>query len=221
MPPLLHTTLFSLGVALLATALILPPGVAMGWILARFRWPGKWAVETLVALPLVVPPVATGLLLLQLIGRKSPLGQLWESWTGAPLVFTWKAVVVATAVMAFPLLVRSARVAFEEVPVRLEHMALTLGASRWRAFFLVTLPLAKRGLVAGAVLAFARALGEFGATMLVAGYIPGETNTLALDIYHYVQLGQDERAWAAMLVSLSLAAGALLVSERWVRKGQA
>jgi molybdate transport system permease protein len=214
----LPVTLFTLGVALLGTLLILPGGVALGWLLARRRWPGKALVETLVALPLVIPPVATGLILLKLFGRRGPLGVFLEHTFGLEIVFTWKAVVLATAVMALPLLVRTARVAFEEVPARLEQVARTLGAGPWRVFFTVTLPLARRGLLAGCVLAFARALGEFGATVMVAGMIPGETITLALGIYHEVQLGHDGAALGLLAVSVTLAFGALAASEWLLRR---
>jgi molybdate transport system permease protein len=215
---LYHVTLFTLGVALLSTLLILPPGVALGWLLARRRWPGKAVVETLVALPLVIPPVATGLILLKLFGRRGPLGLLVQHVFGVEIVFTWKAVVLATAVMSFPLLVRSARVAFEEVPQRLEGVARTLGAGPWRTFFTISLPLARRGLLAGGVLAFARALGEFGATVMIAGMIPGETITLSLGIYHEVQLGNDNAALVLLAVSVVLAFGAVATSEWLLRR---
>ncbi|BET65124.1 molybdate ABC transporter permease subunit [Opitutales bacterium ASA1] len=218
MGDLLDITLFTLGVALLSTLLILPPGVALGWLLARRAWPGKVLVETLVALPLVIPPVATGLILLKLFGRRGPLGRFFEEVLGVEIVFTWKAVVLASAVMAFPMLVRAARVAFEEVNPRLEETARTLGASAWDAFWSVTLPSARRGLLAGCVLAFARALGEFGATVMLAGMIPGETITLALGIYHEVQLGRDEAAFGLVLVSVALAFVALWASERLARR---
>ena len=218
MGDILPVTLFTLGVALLGTLLILPGGVALGWLLARRRWPGKTLVETLVALPLVIPPVATGLILLKLFGRRGPLGVFLERTLGVEIVFTWKAVVLATAVMALPLLVRTARVAFEEVPPRLEQVARTLGAGPWRVFFTITLPLARRGLLAGCVLAFARALGEFGATVMVAGMIPGETITLALGIYHEVQLGHDGAALGLLAVAVALAFGALAASEWLLRR---
>lgn len=218
MPEIVQVTLFTLGVALLSTLLILPPGVALGWLLARRNWPGKVLVETLVALPLVIPPVATGLVLLKLFGRRGPLGLLAQNVFGVEIVFTWKAVVLATAVMSLPLLVRSARVAFEEVPQRIEGVARTLGAGPWRTFFTITLPLARRGLLAGCVLAFARALGEFGATVMIAGMIPGETITLALGIYHEVQLGHDDVALGFLGVSVTLAFGALAVSEWMLRR---
>ncbi len=218
MPELLHITLFTLGVALLSTALILPPGLALGWLLARRQWPGKTLVETLVALPLVIPPVATGLVLLKLFGKHGPLGALCRNVFGVEIVFTWKAVVIATAAMSLPLLVRAARVAFEEVPERLEQVARTLGAGPWRTFFTISLPLARRGLAAGSVLAFARALGEFGATVMIAGMIPGETVTLALGIYHEVQLGNDSAALGLLGVSVALAFGALALSEWLLRR---
>lgn len=218
MGDLLHITAFTLGVALLSTLLIVPPGVALGWLLARRQWPGKVLVETLVALPLVIPPVATGLILLKLFGRRGPLGRFFEEVLGVEIVFTWKAVVLATAVMSVPMLVRAARVAFEEVNPRLEETARTLGAAPWDAFWSVTLPLARRGILAGCVLAFARALGEFGATIMIAGMIPGETITLALGIYHEVQLGRDDAALGLLLISVALAFIALWASERLVRR---
>jgi molybdate transport system permease protein len=145
MDDVFQVTLFTLGIALLSTLVILPPGVWLGWLLARRQWRGKAIVETVVALPLVIPPVATGLILLKLFGRRGVLGKFFEQTLGIDIVFTWKAVVVATAVMSFPLLVRTARVAFEEVPRRLEHVARTLGSGPWRVFFTITLPLARRG----------------------------------------------------------------------------
>jgi molybdate transport system permease protein len=218
---IVQITVFTLAVSLLGTLLILPVGVALGWLLARKSWPGKIWVETLVTIPLVIPPVATGLILLKLFGRKGPLGALFETVFGAPIIFTWRAVVIATAVMSMPLLVRTVRVAFEEVNPRLENVARTLGAGPWRVFFKITLPLAKRGLVAGAVLAFARALGEFGATMMVAGFIPGETGTLSLGIYHLVQLGKDREALVLLTVSVGLALAAVAFSEWLIRARKA
>lgn len=215
-----QVTGFTLGVAALATLVILPPGIALAWLLARRNWPGKSIVETLVALPLVVPPVATGLLLLKLLGRRGPLGG-WLERFGIEIVFTWAGVVVATAVMSFPLLVRTARVAFEGVEPRLEQVARTLGAGRWRVFGRVTLPLAARGLVAGALLAFARALGEFGATIMVAGFIPGRTATLSMSIYHYVQLGRDREAFVLLGVSVAIAFAAVWASEWFLRRREA
>lgn len=214
----LQITVFSLVVAAAGTALILPGGIALGWFLARKKWPGKALVETLVALPLVIPPVATGLILLKLFGLNGVFGAWLSQTLGIDIVFTWKAVVLAAAVMALPLLVRTVRVAFEEVPVRLENVARTLGSGPWRVFFTVSLPLAARGICAGGILAFARALGEFGATVMIAGFIPGETVTLSLGIYHHVQLGQDERAFVLLIISAGLAFAAVAVSEYLLRR---
>jgi len=213
-----EVTWFTMGVAALSTLLILPFGLLLAWLLARRDWPGKSVVETLVALPLVMPPVATGLLLLKLLGRRGPLGGWFEAHPGWEIIFTWRGVVAATAVMSFPLFVRTARVAFEGVNPRLEQVARTLGAGPWRVFATVTLPLAARGLVAGALLAFARALGEFGATIMVAGFIPGKTATLALSIYHLVQLGRDDEALALLAVSVAIAFGAVWASEWFLRR---
>ena len=209
---------FTTWVAAAGTLLILPPGIALGWLLARKYWRGKILVETVVTLPLVMPPVATGLILLKLLGRRGLLGRWIESLFGVEIVFTWRAVVIATAVMSFPLLVRTARLALEGVNPRFEQVARTLGAGPWRVFWTITLPLAARGLVAGAVLAFARALGEFGATIMVAGFIPGRTATLALSIYHLVQLSRDDEAWGLLAISIMLAFGALWLSETLLRK---
>lgn len=211
---LLQVTLFTLGIAALSTLLIAPPAVGLGWLLARRRWPLKSVVETLVAIPMVIPPVATGLLLLKVLGRRSLPGRFFENVLGIEIVFTWKAVLLATSVMSFPLLVRTARVAFEELDPRLEEAARTLGAGPWDRFLTITLPLARRGLLAGCVLAFARALGEFGATVMVAGMIPGKTVTLALGIYHEVQMGRDETALGFLAISVALAFGAVWLSER-------
>ncbi len=212
---------FTAWVSALGTLCILPPGLALAWLLARHAWPGKALVEVLVALPLVMPPVATGLILLRLLGRRGPLGGVVERWLGTEIVFTWRAVVIATAVMSFPLFVRAARVAFEEVPAALEQAARTLGAGPARTFAAITLPLAARGLLAGTVLAFARALGEFGATVMVAGNIPGKTATISLSIYNLIQLGQDDAALRLLLVSVALAAVALGAVEWWLRRAPA
>ena len=203
---------FSARMAILSTALILPPGIALGWCLARFQWRGKALVETIVSLPLVMPPVLTGLILLQLFGRRGPIGHWLYEQLGADVVFTWRAVVLALAVMSFPLLVWVTRSAIEEVNPALEQMAHTLGAGRWRVFFTITLPLARRGLIAGTLLAFARALGEFGATITVAGNIPGRTTTLAISIFEQIQLGHDVHAWKLAGFSLALAFVALGLS---------
>jgi molybdate transport system permease protein len=211
---------FTFWMAVLATVAILPFGVALAWFLARKSWPGKAIVETLVALPLVMPPVATGLILLKLLGRKGPIGSFLHGHFDLDLVFTWRAVVAAMAVMSFPLLVRGARIAFETVNPRLEQVATTLGASPFRVFVTVTFPLAIRGIIAGSVLAFARALGEFGATILVAGNIPGKTTTISVSIYSDIQLGHDSDAFRLLAVSVILAFAAVWTSE-WLFKRSA
>lgn len=209
---------FTFGVAALATAVILPFGIGLAWLLARKSWRGKSVVETLVVLPLVMPPVATGLILLKLLGRKGPIGSFLHDHFDGEIVFTWRAVLVAMAVMSFPLLVRGARIAFEGVSPRLEQVAATLGASPWRIFFGVTLPLAARGIIAGSVLAFARALGEFGATILVAGNIPGRTTTLSVAIYSDIQIGHDDSAFRLLLVSVVMAFAAVWISEWFFKR---
>jgi molybdate transport system permease protein len=200
-----------------ATLLMLPPGIALAWLLARRHFPGKAIVETLVSLPLVVPPVATGLILLWLLGRRGPLGGPLEA-LGIEIVFTPRAVVIAMAVMGLPLLVRTARAGFEQVTRRYEQIAETLGAGPWRVFRTVTLPLASRNILAGALLGFSRALGEFGATIVVAGSIPGRTRTLAVGIYSYTETGQDRQAAILLSVSVAIAFAAVLVSNRLVRE---
>jgi molybdate transport system permease protein len=209
--------LFTTIAAIAATAVMLAPGIAIAWLLARRRFPGKAIVETLVSLPLVMPPVATGLLLLWLFGRRGPLGALLAR-VGLEIVFTPAAVVIAMAVMGLPLLVRTARAGFEQVTRRYEQIAETLGAGPWRVFSTVTLPLASRNIMAGALLGFGRALGEFGATIVVAGSIPGRTRTLAVGIYTFTETGQDDRAVALLLISISIAFAAVLISNRLARQ---
>jgi molybdate transport system permease protein len=204
---------FTLGVSAAAIVVSLPFGLALGWCLARKQWPGKALVETLVMLPLVVPPVVTGLVLLKLFGKKGPFGGLLDRW-GIEIIFTWKAVVLALAIMAFPLLLRCIRTAFEEVPRHLEEAAATLGKTPWQVFSRVSVPLARRGIAAGLVLGFARALGEFGATMMVAGLIPGVTETVPLAIYRSFHAGNDERVWMLAGVSAVIAFIALWIAGR-------
>lgn len=211
---------FTAWVSALSTLAIVPPGIALAWLLARRDWFGKSLVETLVALPLVMPPIATGLILLKILGRRGPIGGWLHEHFGMDLVFTWRAVAIALGVMSFPLLVRAARVAFEEINPRLEQIARTLGASPWRVFWTITVPLARRGLLAGVLFAFARALGEFGATIMVAGNIPGETSTLSLAIYQSVQLGEDTRAFRLLGISVVLAFAAVWSSELLQRRAR-
>jgi len=209
---------FTAWVSALSTIVILPFGLAAAWLLARHKWPGKSIVETLISLPLVMPPVATGLILLKLFGRRGAVGGFLHNHFDLDVVFTWRGVLVALGVMSLPLLVRSARVAFEEVNPRLEQIGRTLGAGNFRVFCTITLPLASRGIVGGMILAFARALGEFGATIMVAGNIPGRTSTLSLSIYQSVQLGEDAHAFRLLAVSVALAFMAVWGSELLLRK---
>jgi molybdate transport system permease protein len=212
-------TLFSLSVGLASTLLILPLGIALAWLFARKEWPLKSVLETIVLLPLVMPPVSTGLILLKIFGRRSPLGQ-WLYERGIEIVFNWKGVLIAMSVMSLPLLVRSVRTSFAEVSPRLEQIAATLGASSLRIFFVITIPLAYKGIVAGALLAFSRALGEFGATILLAGNIPGETQTLSLAIYNFVQLGKDSQAYTLLGITVALAFLFVWCSEWLLRTGK-
>jgi molybdate transport system permease protein len=204
---------FTVLMALTATALVLPPAIAAGWLLARRTFPGKTLFETVVSLPLVLPPVATGLLLLWLFGRRSPLGQALDA-AGIEVVFTWKAVVIAMMVISFPLVARSVRAGIEQVDRRFEDIAGTLGAGPFRILTTITLPLASRGIIAGAILGFSRALGEFGATIMVAGAIPGRTQTLAVGIYTLVETGREDAAWSLLVISALLAFGAIYASNR-------
>ena len=207
-------TLLTLGMALTATVVMLPAGLLLAWALARGRFPGRVLLETLVSLPLVMPPVATGLVLLMLLAPRGPVGGFLGG-LGIEVVFTWKAVVIAMAVMGLPLLVRTARAGFEQVDHRYESVAATLGARPLRVFLTVTLPLALPAVTAGAVLSFARAIGEFGATMMVAGSIPGSTRTLAVAIYSFAETGRDTEAAQLVGVSAALAFGALWLSN-WI-----
>jgi molybdate transport system permease protein len=211
---------FTSWVAALSTAVIVPIGLLLAWWLARYEWTGKSVVETILSLPLVMPPVATGLLILHFVGRRGVIGRFFHEQLGMDIAFTWRAVVIAMAVMSLPLLVRSARVAFEGVNLRLEQIARTLGGTNPRVFFTITLPLARRGIIAGIVLAFARALGEFGATIMVAGNIPGKTSTLSLAIFQHVQLGEDNEAFRLLAIAVVLAFVAIWTSE-WILRRNA
>ena len=202
----------TLRVAAISTLMILPLGLAAAWALARWKGRGRAIVETALSLPLVLPPTAVGLVLLELLRRSGPLGRLLGR-SGLELLFTWKAVVLATAVMSFPLLVRPARAAFEEIDPRLLGLARSLGRRPATVFATVALPLAWRGIATGIVLAFSRALGEFGATILVAGSSPGRTRTLALAIFHRTQIGQDGAAMRLVLLTVVLAFFAIWTSE--------
>jgi molybdate transport system permease protein len=212
-----NVVLFTVALSTLAVAGSLPFALGLAWLLARKRWPGKALVETLVTIPLVLPPVATGFALLLLLGRQSWLGSTLENWLGVEIVFTWKAVVVAMAVMSFPLVVRTARVGFEAVDAQLEDAARSFGAGPWQVFWRITLPLARRGVLGGMMLGLARALGEFGATIVFAGNIPGRTTTIPLAIYTDVVLGDNSAALKLMAVSLAIAFIAVALGERLAR----
>ncbi|MEO7974051.1 MAG: molybdate ABC transporter permease subunit [Thermoanaerobaculia bacterium] len=204
-------------VALCATLAILPPGIALGWLLARRDVPGRSLLETLTMLPLVLPPTAVGYLLLRLLARDGPLGERALGFD-LDLLFTFKGAVLAAAIMALPLVARTARLAFEAVDPRLEAMARTLGLGPMRCFAAVTLPLARRGLAAAAVLGFTRALGEFGATVIVAGNIPGRTQTLALAIFSDMQVGRDAEALTLVGITVALAFASLWAVEILTRR---
>jgi molybdate transport system permease protein len=210
--------LTTLRVAVFATLLAAPTAVLIGFLLARKSFRGKSIVETFVALPLVLPPTAIGYLLLTLLARNGPLGANTLGFD-PNLLFTWKGAVLASAVMSIPLAARSARTAFEEVSPRLELMARTLGMSPLRSFLAVTLPLARRGLLAAVVLGFGRAVGEFGATVVVAGNIPGRTQTLALAIFSEIQLGNTQRALHYVAITVVAAFVLLFWIERLQRRG--
>jgi molybdate transport system permease protein len=214
---ILDIALLTLRVAAVATVAILAPAVALAWALARREFPGKTLLRALVALPMVLPPVAVGLALLLLLGRHGPLGSLWQA-LGVEIVFTWWAAALAAGVVGFPLLVRACEQSFADVDARYEAVARTLGLGPLATFWRVTLPLARRGVLYGSLLAFTRALGEFGATTLVAGIVPGRTETLALGIYSRVQLGDDAAALALCGASFALALAAMLLAEGWLRR---
>jgi molybdate transport system permease protein len=213
----------SMQVAGTSLVLLLVPGIALGWVLSRCRFPGRTLLDVVIHLPLVLPPVVTGYLLLVLFGRRGLMGT-WLHDLGFDIAFTWKGAALAAAVMALPLLVRSVRLGFDLIDPRLEAVAHTLGAPPWRVFLTVTLPLAAPALIAGLVLAFARSLGEFGATITLAGNIPGESRTLPVAIWSLTQTpGGDEPALRLVVVSLVLSLAALGGSEwlhrRWRREG--
>jgi molybdate transport system permease protein len=204
----------SVRVAVLATALNALVGVPLAWLLARRRFPGRALVDLIVTLPLVLPPTVTGYYLIVVLGRRGWLGAPLYRWTGWTVTFTWYAAVIAATVMALPLLVRTARAAIESVDRDLEKAAYTLGRPEWRTALEVTLPLAWRGILAGLVLAFARALGEFGATLMLAGNIPGRTTTIPLAVYTAVQTGETGTALVLVAGLTALSCAVLVVAAR-------
>ncbi len=211
--------LLSLRVSCWSVAIMLLPGIGCAWALARKRFPGRMVLDVVIHLPLVLPPVVVGYLLLLLLGRQGGIGRWLYEGLGIDVAFTWKAAALAAAVMGFPLLVRAARLAFEQVDPRLEQAAGTLGASPRRVFLTVTLPLAFPGVLAGAVLAFARSLGEFGATITFAGNIEGVTRTLPVAIFTYTQVpGGEGPALRLVFISIALSVAALAGSELLARR---
>ena len=209
----------SLKVSVLAVALTIPVSYALAWLLARRRFPGRILLDAAVHLPLVLPPVVTGWVLLLLFGRTGPLGHWLEETTGLVLVFRWTGAALAAAVMALPLMVRAMRLSIEAVDRKLVGAARTLGATPWRAFLTITLPLSLPGVMAGTMLGFARSLGEFGATITFASNIAGETRTLPLAIYSGLQMsGAEVQVARLSVISIVLSIAALIISELLVRR---
>ncbi|MGB7299356.1 MAG: molybdate ABC transporter permease subunit [Burkholderiaceae bacterium] len=209
----------SLQVAVVATLVALPAGIAVAYLLARVQFSAKWLVDGLVHLPLVLPPVVVGYALLVAFGRNGFIGQWLYEWTGITLAFNWLGAVLASAVMGFPLMVRAIRLALESIDIRLEQAAATLGSTQWRVWRTVTLPLALPGILAGAVLGFARSLGEFGATITFVSSIPGQTQTLPAAIYALIQIpGGEQAAFRLTMIAVVLALVALALSEWLARR---
>lgn len=213
--------LLSLRVSTMGVLLGLPPGLACGWLLARKNFWGKTILETIVYLPLVLPPVVTGYLLLVAFGRNGTLGIMLETLSGVSIVFDWKGAAVAAAVVSFPLMVRSIRLGIANVDPTLEMAAQTLGATPWDAFWNVTVPLARPGIIAGCVLAFARGFGEFGATIMISGNIPGKTQTMPLYVYDKMETpGGVEDATIVIVVAILIAGASLMMSELLEKRSQ-
>ena len=211
----------SLRVSFWATLVSLPIGIFVAYALARWSFPGKQVLNGLVHLPLILPPVVTGYLLLLTFGRRGPVGEFLEQWFGIVFAFRWTGAALAAGIMAFPLMVRAIRLAIEAVDPRLEQAAGTLGASRLWVFLTVTLPLILPGVIAGSILAFAKAMGEFGATITFVSNIPGQTQTLPSAIYTFLQVpGGEDDAARLVLVAIAVAMTALLLSE-WVSRAVA
>jgi len=209
----------SLRVSFVAMAITLPVAFALAYLLARARFPGKAVVDALVHLPLVLPPVVIGWLLLLAFGRNGPIGGWLESWFGISVIFRWTGAAIAAAVMALPLMVRAIRLSIEAVDRRLEGAARTLGAGPWRTFATITLPLSLPGIWAALVLGFARSLGEFGATITFVSSIPGETRTLPLAIYSALQVpGSDALVFRLAMIAVALSLAALVISEWLARR---
>lgn len=207
----------SLQVAVVATAINIPVALGVSWLVVKRKVPGSFIIDVLVSLPLALPPVAIGFFLLQLLGRDGPIGAAVHEVLGVDIVFTWVAAALASAVVSFPLMARAVMVAMGGVDERLEMSARSLGADARKVLFTVTIPLAYRGILAGVLLGFVRALGEFGATIIVAGNIPGRTQTLPLAMFSDIQLGHNDDAIRLVAISIALAVAALLV-HNWLLK---
>ena len=216
----LHPILLTLQVAVVATLINVPLALAVSWLVVKRRVPGRILIEAVVSLPLALPPVAVGLFLLLLLGRDGPIGGPLDDLLGVDIVFTWVAAAIASAVVSFPLMARAIMVAMGDVDARLEMSARSLGAGPLRVAATITVPLAYRGILAGLLLGFVRAVGEFGATITVAGNIPGRTQTLPLAIYQKVQTRDDDAALALAGVSIVLAAATLLVHNWLLERGR-
>lgn len=213
-----QAVLLSLKVSSVAVLFSLPLGIFVAWVLVRCQFPGKALLDSLIHLPLVLPPVVVGYLLLVGFGRRGVIGSWFHDWFGITFAFNWKGAVLAAGVMSFPLMVRAIRLALEGVDLRLEQAARTLGARRWRVFFTITLPLTLPGIIAGTVLAFARSLGEFGVTITFVSNIPGETRTLPSAMYTLIQTpGGENAAWRLCVIAIALAMISLLVAE-WLAR---
>ncbi|MDR6212477.1 molybdate ABC transporter permease subunit [Paracidovorax wautersii] len=207
----------TLKIALLATLIAGVVGIALGWWMSQRRFAGKDAVDALLMLPMVLPPTVLGYYLIVVIGRNGVIGKYLDSWFGINLMFTWQGAVIAAALVSLPLIYKAARAAFEDVDGRFLHAARTLGAGEFEIFLRVTLPLAVRGIAAGLMLAFARAMGEFGATLMIAGNLPGKTQTLSIAIYDAVQAGNDAQAlWLTLVISV-VCVVILVVSSRMLQ----
>ncbi|MCG7364920.1 molybdate ABC transporter permease subunit [Pantoea tagorei] len=217
-----QAVVLSLKVSSIAVLFSLPFGILTAWILVRCQFPGKSLLDSIIHLPLVLPPVVVGYLLLIGLGRRGVIGQYLYDWFGFSFAFSWRGAALASAVIAFPLMVRAIRLALEAVDLRLEQAARTLGAGRWRVFFTITLPLTLPGIIVGTVLAFARSLGEFGATITFVSNIPQETRTLPLAMFTLIETPGAEGAAARLcVIAIALALLSLLISEwlaRWGRK---
>ena len=205
----------SIKVALLSLIVTFPLGLLVGWLLAKRTFPGKAFLNTLVMLPLVLPPIVSGYLLLILLGKHGFIGRFIYQTFGIEIVFSELAVVIAVSVISFPLLVRGIVTGMEAVPVELENAARTLGASPIKVFFTITLPMAHRGVIGGTILGFSKSLGEFGATIMVAGNIPGKTQTMALAIFSAVHLGEDVSVYRLVFISTVVAFAAIWLTERF------